>query len=368
MSSPTGSACSRRTTTPTNVVDGGGAGKVSDDDSSYRQSSIDDSCSYASFKQRALHEEDLPQTVSIGSSNSSYSTTNYYGGDIDASSTLCPITGRLSNVLDDYVVFPKTLGEGHYGIVRECIHRSTGQELAIKSVEKSKISRLDHLKREIDLLSNVEHNNIMKMIDCYEDVDYVHIISEKYTGGELFDKIIDNTSDSGCYSEQKTSGIIKSLLLAVAYLHDKGIVHRDIKPENLLFETDQEDVIKLIDFGLSRRHEEGEMPMSNPVGTAYYMSPELLKGKYDRSCDLWSIGTITYILLCGFPPYNGDDDPEIFEAIKNDQFDFPGQAWVDKSDVVKDFIKGLLRKDPQKRFTTEEALAHPWIVELGRGR
>ena len=303
MSSPTGSLCSRGTTKPTNVNGGGSGIKVSDDDSSYRQSSIDDSCSYASFKQRALHEEDLPQTVSIGSSNSSYSTTNYYGGDIDTSSTLCPITGRLSNVLDDYVVFPKTLGEGHYGIVRECINRSTGQELAIKSVEKSKISRLDHLKREIDLLSNVEHNNIMKMIDCYEDVDYVHIISEKYTGGELFDKIIDNTSDSGCYSEQKTSGIIKSLLQAVAYLHDKGIVHRDIKPENLLFETDQEDVIKLIDFGLSRRHEEGETPMSNPVGTAYYMSPELLKGKYDRSCDVWSVGIIAFILLCGYPPY-----------------------------------------------------------------
>ncbi|KAL7525755.1 hypothetical protein ACHAXR_001145 [Thalassiosira sp. AJA248-18] len=107
--------------------------------------------------------------------------------------------------------------------------------------------------------------------------------------------------------------------------------------------------------------------MTNPVGTAYYMSPELLKGKYGKSCDVWSVGTIVYTLLCGYPPFNGDTDPEIYDAIKEGHFHFlPEQAWSDKSDLAKDFIKCLLRRDPRKRFTAKEALIHPWIVNLGK--
>ena len=331
--------------------------------------SSDKSCS---LKQRTALHEDLPKTVSIGSSNSSNNSRSSHGDSTARSNlsraqsaALCPVTGRLSNVLDDYVVFPKVLGEGHYGTVRECLHRITGQVLAIKSVEKSKISRLDHLQREIYLLANIDHEHIIKMVDCYEDVDYVHIITEKYTGGEVFDDVIESTTARGCYSEAKTASIIKSLLEAVAYLHDNGIVHRDIKPENLLYETEKQDAIKLIDFGLSRQHKKGEAPMSNPVGTAYYMSPELLKGKYDKSCDVWSVGTIAYILLCGYPPFNGDTDPDIFDNIKKGRFDFPDPAWSNKSDMVKDFIKCLLRRDPRKRFTAKEALMHPWVVSLG---
>mmetsp|Transcript_9571 Transcript_9571/g.21581 ORF Transcript_9571/g.21581 Transcript_9571/m.21581 type:complete len:370 (-) Transcript_9571:67-1176(-) len=316
------------------------------------------------IKHRALHEkESLPRTISARGSSSSYSEEVSATRDL----ALCPVTGHLSNVLDDYVVFPKVLGEGHYGCVRECIHRATRQTYACKSIDKSKIGRLDHLQREVHLLANVKHHGIMKMVDCYEDAEYVHIITEKYSGGELFDKIADNTTDSGCYSERKAAGIIKSLLEAVAYLHENNIVHRDIKPENILFESmDDDAAVKLIDFGLSRRHEKGEAPMSNPVGTAYYMSPELLKGRYDKSCDVWSIGTIVYILLCGYPPFNGESDPDIFDAIKKGHFEFPKEAFSGKSDEAKDFIKCLLRRDPRKRFTAKEALLHPWVVNLGK--
>lgn len=207
----------------------------------------------------------------------------------------------------------------------------------------------------------------MRMVDCYEDEDYVHIITEKYDGGELFDKIIECTDDdNGCLSEEKSAGIVKSLLEAVAYLHENDIVHRDIKPENILFESEDERNIRLIDFGLSRRHEKGDRYMSNPVGTAYYMSPELLKGKYGKSTDIWSVGTIVYILLCGYPPFNGDTDSDIFENIKRGHFDFPVQQWSDKSDEAKDFIKCLLRRDPRKRYTAALALDHPWIKNLGK--
>jgi serine/threonine protein kinase len=102
--------------------------------------------------------------------------------------------------------------------------------------------------------------------------------------------------------------------------------------------------------------------MRNPMGTAYYMSPELLKGNYDKSCDIWSIGVVAYILLCGNPPFNGDFDNAIFESIKKGHFEFSTQSWSNKSDLVKDFIKCLLRRDPQKRFTAKEAFLHPWIA------
>mmetsp|Transcript_9995 Transcript_9995/g.16068 ORF Transcript_9995/g.16068 Transcript_9995/m.16068 type:complete len:231 (-) Transcript_9995:76-768(-) len=208
----------------------------------------------------------------------------------------------------------------------------------------------------------------MKMVDCYEDAECVHIVTEKYSGGELFDKIVANTTNSGCLSEHRTARIIKSLLKAVAYLHANEIVHRDIKPENILFESNHEDAaVKLIDFGLSRRHERWkEGPMTNSVGTAYYMAPELLEGKYDKSCDIWSVGTVVYILSCGYPPFNGETDPDIFENIKRGQFEFPARQWSARSDEAKDFIKCLLRRDPRKRFTASEAMCHPWIKNLGR--
>mmetsp|Transcript_9686 Transcript_9686/g.21017 ORF Transcript_9686/g.21017 Transcript_9686/m.21017 type:complete len:362 (+) Transcript_9686:275-1360(+) len=278
---------------------------------------------------------------------------------------LCPITGILRDISADYRIFSTVLGKGHYGVVRECIHRSSREIFAVKSVDKSKIRRPDHLRREVDLLYKMNHRGVMRMVEVYEDARYVHIVTERYTGGELFDKIGASTTPEGCLSEQTAAGIIKSLLEAVAYLHDNEIVHRDIKPENILFESEDEKVIKLIDFGLSRRHERGEAPMSNSVGTAYYMSPELLKGRYDKSCDMWSVGTIVYILLCGYPPFNSDTDPEIFEKIRKGHFEFPAQQWSAKSDEVKDFVKCLLRRDPGKRFTAKEALVHPWIKNLG---
>ena len=269
------------------------------------------------------------------------------------------------DISDDYRISYKTaIGKGHYGMVRDCQHLRNGDDevLAVKSIDKRKISRLDHIKREVYFLHQMEHDNIIKMVDCYEDANSVHIISDKYTGGELFDMISDSTTPYGCFSERKAANITKSLLEAIAYLHDNGIVHRDIKPENILFETEEEDSdIKLIDFGLARRHEKGDSPMSNPVGTAYYMSPELLKGKYDRACDVWSVGTIAYILLCGYPPFNGHNDPDIFKAIKKGHFDFPMPAWANKSELAKDFIKCLLMKDTKNRFTAKEALGHPWI-------
>ena len=279
---------------------------------------------------------------------------------------LYPILGRPSNILNDYIVFPIVLGTGYYGTVRECRHRKTGLTYAVKTIEKAKIQRLDHLRREVDLLASMEHSALMRSVNVYEDMNYVHIVTQKCSGGELFDKIVERTTEEGCFEELSAARIIKSLLEAVAYLHANGIVHRDIKPENILFETQEEDSpIKLIDFGLSRRHVHGVEPnLSNPVGSAYYMSPECLECDYSAPTDIWSIGIITYILLCGYAPFSGDDNCEIFNAISIGNLDFPSSEWMTKSPLCIDFIKCLLRRDPTKRFTAQEALMHPWILEM----
>lgn len=267
------------------------------------------------------------------------------------------------SVFEDYHIFPNVLGSGNYGCVRECTSRETGQRFAVKSIDKSKVGRLDHLEREVSLLREVNHPSIIKMVNCYEDSDHVHIVTEKYSGGEVFDKIVDHTTGFGCLSESEASRIIKSLLEAVAYLHDMDIVHRDIKPENMLLESKEDGAaVRLIDFGLSRRHAKGDLPMSNTVGTAYYTSPETIKGSYDRACDMWSVGVVAYILLAGYPPFNGSTDADIFDSIRNGRFNFHPKVWDNISDDAKDFILGLLRQIPENRFSAEEALRHPWIV------
>mmetsp|Transcript_9846 Transcript_9846/g.20974 ORF Transcript_9846/g.20974 Transcript_9846/m.20974 type:complete len:338 (+) Transcript_9846:130-1143(+) len=302
-----------------------------------------------------LHEKYSIETLSTADVSSQGSCGYHWQPAINS-----PVTGSFADILDDYHVFPRVIGSGHYGSVRECISRRTREVFAVKTIEKCKIARIDHLRREVSILKKVNHGNVMKMVDCYEDEEYLHIVTEKYSGGELFDKIIENTTAEGCFSEKAAAKIIKSLLEAVVYLHGEGIAHRDIKPENILFESaDEESDIKLIDFGLSRKHKRGDSPMSTPVGTAYYMSPELLKGEYDISCDNWSVGIVAYILLSGYPPFNGDTDPDIFAAIKRGHFEFPKQGF---SDEAKDFIKSLLRRDPRKRLSAEDALKHPWLM------
>jgi serine/threonine protein kinase len=268
-----------------------------------------------------------------------------------------------SDILDDYDIYPTILGTGNYGCVRECLHRSTSEIYAVKTIEKSKVTRRDHIQREIQLLRSIDHPGIMKLVDCYEDVDYVHIVTERYNGGELFDKIVDNTTDSGCLPEDQAAKIIKSLLEAVQYLHSKDIVHRDIKPENVLFESNEEgSSVKLIDFGLSRTHRLNEGAMANQVGTPYYMSPGVLRGKYDRSCDLWAIGIVSYILLCGYPPFNGSSDYEVHESVLRGKLVFEEVVWGKLSNAARDFVSKLLCDDSSKIVSVEEALRHPWVI------
>lgn len=275
------------------------------------------------------------------------------------------VSGVYSDIFADYDIHPTILGTGNYGCVRECLRKSDGEKYAVKTIDKSKISRRDHIQREIQLLRSIDHHGIMKMVDCYEDEAYFYIVTERYTGGELFDKIVGNTSIAGCLAENKAAKIAKSLLEAVQYLHSKDIVHRDIKPENVLFETkDEGSPVKLIDFGLSRIHGIHDDAMKTRVGTPYYMNQDILRGRYDRSCDIWAVGVLSYILLCGYPPFNGTSDFEIHASVLRGGIEFEKDVWEHLSKHSRDFVSKILCMDLSRISSVEEALQHPWITSV----
>ena len=306
--------------------------------------------------------------------------------DVAPSPMLPPnvITGECRDVEERYRIETRVLGTGQNGSVRIGTDLFTGERRAIKSIRKrDPTSRPGVILREIALLRDVDHRGVIRLCDAFEDEDYVHIVTDLCTGGELFDEIVRRShrhdaadgggggeeDDEQCFGEADAARIIRQILDAVSHLHDNGIVHRDIKPENVLFATNEIDSpVKLIDLGLSRRHDPRiDGPMSSFVGTPYYIAPEVLAKRYDKSCDVWSIGIIAYTLLCGYPPFNGNDNDRILEAVRRGRYMFPSGDWSRKSRESRDFIRRLLQKDPRRRMTAREAMDHPWILRHHAG-
>jgi len=293
--------------------------------------------------------------------------------------TPCPCAGpegfpladmSAGDIRSKYRVDPRVLGTGQQGSVRRCVERATGRQYAVKTVRKSAPTvHPEGLAREIALLRGMDHPGIVRLRDVYEDAGCVHLVTDLCTGGELFDKICDRSSNRDnsavCFGEDEAATILYQVLSALSYLHGSAVVHRDIKPENILFATSDEDSpIKIIDFGLSRIHVPGpEPPMTSTVGTMYYAAPEVLRKRYDKRCDLWSVGVVGYILLSGYPPFDGADDAAVRDAVRTGQCSFPASEWSCISKAARDFISGLLQKDPQKRMTLEQALRHPWMAK-----
>ena len=252
----------------------------------------------------------------------------------------------------------KTLGSGAFGTVRSAIHKATKQPRAIKILKKSEQDE-EKLFLEVNILSKLSHPNIMHIYEFYDDNSNFYIVSELCPGGELFDMI----TEKGCFSESEASPIMKQLMSAITYCHQNHIVHRDLKPENILLEDHKgtnEITIKLIDWGGARYFSKNKK-MTKINGTPYYIAPEVLNEVYDEKCDIWSAGVILYILLCGYPPFNGNDDDEIFESIKKRKFVFPEAEWANISKEAKDLINKML-SDPLTRLTAEQVLVHPWLV------
>jgi len=181
---------------------------------------------------------------------------------------------------------------------------------------------------------------------------------ELVAGGELFDYIVDNRS----IKEQEAACIIAQVCKAVEYMHKEGTVHRDLKPENLLFKDLDHKVIKIADFGESKCFKQGLL--RTYCGTPDYMAPEIIKGEpYGPEVDLWAIGVITYVMLVGFPPFDGANDIEVFASILATRYDFPSPEWDHISLSAKKFIQSTITENPQHRLTASDCLQHPWIID-----
>ncbi|NXU73701.1 KCC1G kinase, partial [Oreotrochilus melanogaster] len=263
---------------------------------------------------------------------------------------------QTSNIRKTFI-FMEALGSGAFSEVFLVKHRSTGKLFALKCIKKSPLTRDSSLENEIAVLRKIKHENIVTLEDIYESTTHYYLVMQLVSGGELFDRILER----GVYTEKDASVVIHQVLTAVKYLHENGIVHRDLKPENLLYLTPEENSkIMITDFGLSKMEQNGIM--STACGTPGYVAPEVLAQKpYSKAVDCWSIGVITYILLCGYPPFYEETESKLFEKIKEGYYEFESPFWDDISESAKDFIRHLLEKNPTTRFTCEEALRHPWI-------
>lgn len=228
---------------------------------------------------------------------------------------------------------------------------------AVKSIPKEKIVKeLKLMKRELELLRLVDHPNIIKLYETFEDERYVHIVMEELTGGDLFDHLITN----GQYTEQEAATLLEKVISAINYLHSSQICHRDIKPENFLYTSlDPGADVKIIDFGLATKF--GEEMMHTVVGTPYYVAPEVLRGCYGQSCDVWSLGVLLYVLLAGYPPFNGETQQEIFHKIMHGSYDFDREEWEDVSPEARNLISSMLVLNPEKRATLSQVLKHDWF-------
>jgi len=260
----------------------------------------------------------------------------------------------------------KRMNDGSFGRIYLAEHKITHEQRAIKELEKSRMAEVSEQKKffqEVEILSTLDHPNILKIHEIFEDARRFYMITEACEKGELFDYLI----QSQRLTEHVTAHIMLQMLSAVCFCHEKGIVHRNLKPENLLIDSiaaNGEVTIKVIDFGTSTLFTGGAQKMNTQLGTPYYIAPEVLNMEYDEKCDLWSCGVILYVLLSGQPPFGGDTDEEILNAIRVGKFSFPANMWEHVSKDAKALITSLLKKNPAERPSARECLQNPWLLKV----
>ncbi|GJM92806.1 hypothetical protein PR202_ga09307 [Eleusine coracana subsp. coracana] len=274
-----------------------------------------------------------------------------------------PVLGRpMEDVRSIYTV-GKELGRGQFGVTSLCTHKATGERFACKTIAKRKLSTkedVEDVRREVQIMYHLAGQpNIVELKGAYEDKQSVHLVMELCAGGELFDRII----AKGKYTERAAAALLRTIVEIVHTCHSLGVIHRDLKPENfLLLSKDEHAPLKATDFGLSVFFKQGEV-FKDIVGSAYYIAPEVLKRSYGPEADIWSVGVILYILLCGVPPFWAgkfipvQSEHGIFNAILRGQVDFSSDPWPRISSGAKDLVRKMLTSDPKKRISAYDVIA-----------
>jgi len=258
----------------------------------------------------------------------------------------------------------KLLGEGSFGRVFLAQNIITSELIAMKQIPKTSEDLLSdsEIINEIEILKNLDHPDIVRIMEFYNTEDNYYIINEYCPGGELFEQI------NYQFSETQIAVMFRQILSGLAYLHSKNIIHRDLKLENILIKEieksreTKEDlfVLKIIDFGTAKIFDKNKK-IKTIVGSSYYIAPEVINKKYNRECDLWSAGVILYMFIVGHAPFDGKTDKAIMEQVKKGNFLRNEDRWLNASKEVKDLINKLLIYEPEKRLTAMEALKHPWF-------
>eukprot|EP01113_Clastostelium_recurvatum_P032258 TRINITY_DN4119_c0_g1_i1.p1 TRINITY_DN4119_c0_g1~~TRINITY_DN4119_c0_g1_i1.p1 ORF type:complete len:602 (-),score=149.06 TRINITY_DN4119_c0_g1_i1:64-1869(-) len=293
----------------------------------------------------------------------------------DPAFMFCINNGNAAPVDDMHAKYDvrSTLGTGNFSTVKLCLDRSTGEPYAVKVMDKKKFWHIgkakDQMMAEVTILQNLQHPNIIRVMEVIDTPRHLYIILELARGGELFDLI----REKGKCPEKEAKAIFKQILTAVGYLHSQNVTHRDLKPENILLENRQDPpVVKISDFGLAKVIG-GTDVATTLCGTPMYVAPEVLGVRqvgegpsdpaqsygYGKEVDAWSAGCILYVMLAGRPPFL--ETAPLFEQIKNGQYSFADDAWRDISSDAQDLVSRLMRVDPHARLTIPEALAHPWF-------
>ncbi len=271
---------------------------------------------------------------------------------------------NFTNINETYDI-QEQIGKGKFAIVYKGIHKLTGRTVAIKILNKKDMTIIDLelVKTEMDVLKICQHPNIIKLYDIHENEENIYLIMEYCQGSDLFTYI---EKRGYKLNEKRACEIIHKLCAAVYYLHSYGIVHRDLKPENIIMtdNTDNAD-IRLLDFGLSKILGPTEK-CSEPFGTISYVAPEVLKQKYyGREVDIWSIGIITYLLLCGCLPFDDEkSEKEIARQTIEDPVPYYPRLWKKLSEDAKNFVEGCLKKNPLERMNIKDVLEHNWIKKF----
>ncbi|XP_030518805.2 phosphoenolpyruvate carboxylase kinase 2-like [Rhodamnia argentea] len=266
------------------------------------------------------------------------------------------------------------IGRGRFGVVRRCeplrpsAEPSSASSLAVKSIDKSAVSGDDldsHcLLMEPKVLSLLSpHPNLLRIHSTYEDSSHLHLVLDLCDSPDLHLAV----ASAGPLPEPEAARILSQLMCAVAHCHRHGVVHRDIKPDNILF--DSRGRLRLADFGSAEVI--GGDPaarLKGVVGTPYYVAPEVVEGReYGEKVDLWSAGVVLYVMLAGFPPFNGESVAEIFGAVLRANLRFPPRAFRSASATAKDLLRKMLCRDVSRRFSADQVLRHPWLTSFGGG-